>query len=614
MGKIKEMLKSLLVVSFFAGIIGFNSPFMDELRRIYERQGLPFREERFLENQPILQEYDFIVVGSGPAGSAVTRRLTEIPEWKVLLLEAGIEGTVYNDLPSVSPFFILTNYSWGYKAEHQNKVCLGLEDGLCLWPSGKGVGGGTIMNGMIMTRGHPTDYDRWGQEGWSYKDVLPYFLRSERMTIPSLRNSSFHSTEGPINIEYPFPSSLINRFLKAGKEFGYRIVDYNNGRTPEGFSKTQTSIRKGRRHSAATAYLFPIKSAPNFHIAKKALVTRVLIDPKTNRAHGVVFIKNGIERVVFARKEIILSAGAFNTPQLLMLSGIGPRDHLKELNIPLIKDLPVGDNLQEHLTTIGASFLINTTDSYTLRKMIFNSLPYFYKWYNYGTSPYANNGAEGLAYIRTNPNLSKPDVEFIFMPITIASDDGIILRRTMGITDETYYPPFSKIGYAEGFSIWPMGMYPESRGKVRLRSVDPRDPPILFANFLTHPADSKVIVEGIKAAIRLSKTTAFQEIGATLYTAPIPGCEDLRFGTNPYWECVLRTIPVQLHHQCCTARMGRSPADSVIDNRLRVHGVKGLRVADASVMPTITGAHTMAPCYMIGEKAGDLIKEDWGKF
>ena len=605
-----------IYVLLFCLQVAFGVPhFLNEIQKMYLKQGIPFRENVFLDNLPILPEYDFIIVGSGPAGATIANRLTEVPQWNVLLLEAGLEGNIFDDIPLINEYTVLGNFSVNFDVEKQETACWGLVDGICHWPSGNGVGGATLLNAMIYTRGYPRDYNELallGNKGWSYNELLPYFLKLENMSIPEYAGSEFHSTTGPVHIQYPFQTEVGRRFLLAGQELGYDMIDYNNPNTQVGFARTQTTIKGVRRHSAATAQLLPVKSRPNLHIVKNAYVTKVLTDLKTRRAFGVKFMKNGKSRMVRAKKEVIVSGGAFGSPKLLMLSGIGPAEHLEEIGIPVIADLPVGNNLQEHLGS-PTFFVINTTDSITLPKLL-RSLPKdFSQWLKGEFGLYAHNIAETLGYVQTKyAKDERPDIELVFFPSTPASDGGAFFRRSRNISMEVFVNSLKTIYYAEGFTIVPMMMYPRSRGNVRLRSSDPYDNIKIFANFLADDYDVAVLIEGLKIAVKVGETEAFKKLGARLHKQPIFGCGKFKFGSDEYFECAARTIPSQFHHQCGTCRMGPDPGNSVVDPRLKVHGLKGLRVADASIIPKMPGIHTMAPCYMIGEKAADLIKEDWG--
>lgn len=600
----------------------FLSP--EQLLQEYKRQGLLFREDSILNNGPILDEYDFVVIGSGPAGSVVANRLTENPDWKVLVLEAGIDSSIYNDVPGFAINYLLTEYNWNYPTERQDSVCVGLTDMRCPWPAGKAVGGSSIINGMLYTRGNRKDYDDWaaaGNIGWSYDEILPYMLKSEDIQIPQLTLSPYHANEGNLTIEYaPYTTKLIDYFIEAGKELGFDEIDYN-GESHIGFAQIQNTMRAGRRVSSVSAFLSPIKDRPNFHISQTATVTKVIINPEDKRATGVEFIKNGRTRRVSATKEVILSAGTFGSPQILMLSGIGPQEHLQELGIDVIQDLRVGDNLQEHLTMAGLIFLINETISLDVLSAIRSMPKHFLNWYRTGQGPMSTVGAEAFAYVKSErksdvdiPGI--PDIELILVSAPgYASDGGTILRRGMGVTDEIYNAVYRQVEGLPGYTIWPMPLYPKSRGTVRLYDRNPLRLPKITHNFLTEPDDVNVLVDGLQWAIRLSQTNSFQKIGSRLHDTPLPACASITFASDEYWECAVRQLTNQLHHQCGTCKMA-PPTDptAVVDPRLRVYGILNLRVVDASIMPTIVGAHIQAASFMIGEKASDMIKEDWNLF
>jgi choline dehydrogenase len=407
----------------------------------------------------------------------------------------------------------------------------------------------------------------------------------------------------------PYTTPLLKAFLKAGVESGYKLTDYNAPRSHIGFSQIQATVKGGRRASAVSSFIKPILGIrPNFHFFLRSQATKVLIDPATMTAYGVEYIRNGVKRVVKARKEVILSAGAFNTPQLLMLSGIGHKDHLESLGIPCLVDLPVGDGLMEHIGMNGLVFLLD--QNVGIRTVaVTRAVPQLMAEATRGRGPLTSLGCEGIAFIQTkyaNQTDDVPDIELLFVPAGINNDGGNALRKTMDITDSLYNTVYGPVNYKDSFTIWPILLYPKSKGYVRLRNKVPTSKVRIYANFLTEREDVLTMVEGIKAAVSLAESAAFKKYGARLHKTPIPECEELGFGTDPYWECTVRYITSQFHHQCCTAPMG-----PVLDPRLRVRGVAHLRVADASVMPTIPGAHTQAPAYMIGEKAADLIKQDW---
>uniref|UniRef100_A0A8D9E0E7 Glucose dehydrogenase [FAD, quinone] n=1 Tax=Cacopsylla melanoneura TaxID=428564 RepID=A0A8D9E0E7_9HEMI len=440
--------------------------------------------------------------------------------------------------------------------------------------------------------------------------------------------------------------------------------------------------------TASKAYLKPIIDRTNLHVIKNSRVVKILIDPISKQATGVELVKNGARRTILARKEVIVSAGAFNSPKLLMLSGIGPKEHLKDLGIPLVQDLRVGDNLMEHVAYSALTFGINSTFSVVTKRLLRQPIRTGVMWIA-GQGELTSTGTDGLAWIKSKYNGYKQagpevgpvagdsdplfqgndnrirkrdgsvvsgasddcintfnklrlckfdnnvtlneagrrrralvggasdsaDVEVMFIPASFATEGEAeisFLRKTMGVPDDIYKEVYRDVINKDSWSVWIITMYPESRGSVRLASKNPWAPPLINPNFFDREIDVLRIVEGIKFVIKMSETEPFQSIGSKLVDRPIPGCKHLPFGSDEYWVCCVKQLTMQTHHQCGTCKMGpSSDPTAVVDPRLRVYGIKGLRVIDASIMPVLPGGHTVAPTYMIGEKGSDLIKEDW---
>lgn len=427
-----------------------------------------------------------------------------------------------------------------------------------------------------------------------------------------ITNSSYHGKSGYLCVEHvPYHTKLAKAFLKAGEELGYKIVDYN-GQNQIGFSYIQVNMDRGSRCSAAKAYLQPI-NRPNLEIITGARVVKVLID-SNKRAYGVEYVKNDTFKKVTCRKEVILSAGTIDSPKLLMLSGIGPRDHLEELGIPVIQDSKVGYNMYEHIGFLGLTFTINQSESILIRNLIKPNLFFDYLLHKNGvlTVP---GGAEALAFIRSKyaPD-EKPDIELLFISGSLHSDNGEVLRKTTRLTDDVYNTVFKPIENRDAWSVWPIVQYPRSVGRLTLRSKDPFEPPKMDTHFFSHPADVEIILEGVKYAINISKTAAFQIFDSRIHDIKIPGCTHFEFATDDYWRCAIKHLPSMLNHEIGTVKMGpKTDAYAVVDPELRVYGVKRLRVVDASIMPTMPTGHVNAGIFMIGEKAADMIKETWEK-
>ncbi|XP_031838197.1 glucose dehydrogenase [FAD, quinone] [Nomia melanderi] len=576
------------------------------------------------ENQPkvtknLMKEYDFVVIGGGSAGSVVVNRLTENPAWSVLLLEAGGHETEITDVPILSLYLHKSKLDWKYRTQPQDSACQAMVDRRCCWTRGKVLGGSSVLNTMLYIRGNRRDFDQWesfGNYGWGYEDVLPYFKKSEDQRNPYLaRNTKYHSTGGYLTVQdSPYNTPLGVAFLQAGEEMGYDLLDVN-GERQTGFAFYQYTMRRGTRCSAAKAFVRPIQLRKNFHLSLWSHVTRILVNPHTKQAYGVEFIREGRKEVVFARKEVILSAGAINSPQLLMLSGIGPRAHLEELGIPVIHDSPgVGQNLQDHIAVGGITFLIDYEISVVMGRLVNINSALRYAVTEDGPLT-SNVGLEAVGFISTkyaNQTDDWPDIEFMLTSSSTNSDSGTHVKNAHGLTDEFYNEVFGKINSRDVFGVFPMMLRPKSRGVIKLKSKNPLDYPLLYHNYLTHPDDVGVLREGVKAAIAFGETSSMKRFGARFHSKPVPNCKHLPMFTDEYWNCAIRQYTMTIYHMSCTAKMG-PPTDpmAVVDPELRVYGVRGLRVIDASIMPTITNGNINAPVIMIGEKGADMIRKQW---
>ncbi|KYM82658.1 Glucose dehydrogenase [acceptor] [Atta colombica] len=616
--------------------------------------------------------FDFLVIGAGSAGSVIANRLTENPDWNVLLLEEGKDEIFLTDIPFLAPILHITDYAHVYKGKLRPQdpygrggYCLSMVDGRCKVVTGKAIGGTSVMNFMIYSRGSPADYNGWealGNPGWSYKDVLPYFIKSERCKLID-KDVRYHGYEGYLDVMTPpYATPLKERFLKAGQELGYELIDYNGDRFI-GFSTVQANLQNGHRVSASKAFLRPIRDRTNFYLSKLSTVTKIVINPQTKKAEGVQFVKDHKTYFVSTTKEIILCAGTLGSPQLLMLSGIGPKEHLNSLGIDVIEDLPVGFNLQDHVSMSALTFLVNESVTIIEPRLVSNPVN-FVKYLTEGNGPLTiPGGAEALAFVNTKtnnymkktqkekskfnyiqrvnthkydkqytvpnitsitisrnkiyPNTNKlsendfPDVELVLGASSLAGDVSGSYRSLLGLTEEFYMEVYGDYKGFDSFMIVPVLLQPKSRGRLTLRSSDPGDSPIVDINYYGHEDDLNTMVQAIKIAIEVASTKAFKHFNTTMLPVPFPGCKHVAFKSDAYWACVSRHVSTTLGHYVGTCRMSTRRNSGVVDHRLRVHGIDGLRVVDASVMPTIIAGHPNAPVYMIAEKASDMIKENW---
>lgn len=518
--------------------------------------------------------YDYVIVGAGSAGCVLARRLTEDPHTTVLLLEAGGPDTRQEiRIPAAFAKLFKTPQDWAYETEPQAH----LKQRSLYWPRGKMLGGSSSMNAMLYLRGHPSDYDAWrdlGNPGWGYAEVLPYFRKLEDEERGA---SEDHGVGGPLSItDLRSPNPLSRAFLKAGVEVGLSLNPDFNGPTQEGVGLPQVTQKQGKRHSAADAYLRPALHRPNLTVRTQAQATRLLVEGK--RVVGVTYRCNGQAEEVRARREVLLCGGAVNSPHLLLLSGIGPAEQLKAWGIPVVAHLPgVGQNLHDHLLVVAA---YACTQPITLASA--EKLSHILDFLLFKKGPLTSPIAEAVGFLKTKPDLLAPDLEFLFAPVYFL--------------DHGFANPAG-----HGFSIGITLLHPKSRGSLSLRSADPLVPPAMQPNYLACAADLDRLLTGLKLARRLAQANAFDPFrGAEVW--PGAGAQ-----SDEALVDFIRAHAQTLYHPVGTSKMGHDPL-SVVDSQLRVHGVHGLRVIDASVMPTIISGHTNAPTLMMAEKAADLIR------
>jgi choline dehydrogenase len=522
--------------------------------------------------------YDYIIVGAGSAGCTLASRLTEDPQTSVLLLEAG--GTDKKQeihIPAAFSKLFRTAYDWAYYTEEEPHM----GNRKMYWPRGKVLGGSSSINAMLYIRGHRHDYDSWqaeGNEGWSYADVLPYFKKAENQERGP---SEYHGVGGPLNVmDLRYVNPLSRAFVEACTELNIPENPDFNGAVNEGAGIYQTTQKKGERWSVVNAYLKPALTRPNLTVRTQTQVARVIIE--NGRATGVSYMHNGQILSEQAEREVLVCGGAVNSPQILLLSGVGPADHLRSMGIEVALDLPgVGENLQDHVVT-GAVYTSTRSISLNEAETLGNTLAYLL----FKKGPFTSTIAEAGGFIKTRDGIPAPDIQYHFAP-AFYKDHG-----------------FEKVE-GHGFTIGPTLLHPRSRGRILLRSSDPFAPALIRANYLSEEDDARVLLAGLRLAHELAHTKAF---------APYLGSE-----IEPLtWKLsdeeaitVIRQFAETIYHPAGSCKMG-SDSLAVVDPQLRVRGIEGLRVVDASIMPTVVGGNTNAPTIMIAEKAAEMVKHPAG--
>ncbi|XP_055621946.1 glucose dehydrogenase [FAD, quinone]-like [Toxorhynchites rutilus septentrionalis] len=567
----------------------------------------------------VLDSYDFIVVGAGPAGSVVANRLTENPSITVLLLEIGkAEIPLIQQVPILFPAQSTTDYNFGYLTERQERACLGLIDQRCAWHQGRGLGGSTIINDMVFTRGNRRDFDTWnatGNPGWSYEEVLPYFIKLEKTYIRGLENNGIRGNNGYLSVEdAAYRSPLVDALVQSAQLVGLPYIDYN-GPEQYGVSYAQFTMKSGRRMSAGVAFLQPIRERKNLHILTKAWVTKILFSKNTNIAKGVLYTREKKNYTVRAKREVIVSAGTFGSAKLLMLSGVGPRNHLRELGIKVIKHLPVGETLYDHPAALGPIFIASKlNDEFRNSENVIN-FNNILKYLN-GGGPLSSPYAEGLAFFKTPVSLNRdpawPDVELLQLIVNPGDDPTPVSRIFFRMNNEIMQNYFEPLRNRRAFMYLPIGLNSTTKGSLRLKSTNPYDHPVFKYQYFEDQRDLEALVHAIKAAIEITQQKPFRDLGVEIYNANVPGCQHFQFNTDDYWRCHISTLTYVGYHFVGTSKMGPvTDPTAVVNHRLQVHGMRKLRVVDVGIIPSAPSGHTSAFAYMIGEKAADMIKQDY---
>lgn len=509
-----------------------------------------------------------------------------------------------------------TSEDWSYQTEPQEGACRAYKSKGCAWPRGKVLGGSSSINLMFYVRGNKADYDEWaadGNEGWSFNDVLPYFKKSESfMGALDEEAKKYHNKGGYLNVAADQNMHKIeDMIIKAAVELGLKNLTDCNAESQIGVMKSFTTTKDGTRFSTARAFLSPIRNRKNLHVIKNAIATKILFEPGTNIVSGVLLNKQGKDIAVNVKKEVVVSAGAINSPQLLLLSGIGPRKHLEDLNIEVKADLPVGENLQDHLFVPVFYTAPGDKKDTTLPSIISTFVEYFL--YNTGdlidTSPHRIIAFENT----TDPNSPASDMQYHYLIFPPSSYNLLDMFRKHGLSDEVHNK-FRKMNEKKyTMLVYNTLLKPKSAGRLLLKSKNPFDKPLLYANYYEDIEDLYTILRAFKQhSLRLGETKAFKEAGFELEWIELDACKNYDKKSDEFLECIAREITFSLYHPTSTVKMGRDgDPTSVVDTKLRVRNVTGLRVMDASIMPSVIRGNTNAPSIMIGEKGADMIKQHW---
>jgi choline dehydrogenase len=523
---------------------------------------------------------DYIVIGAGSAGCTIAARLSEDKATRVLLLEAGGDDTNrWIHIPlGFGKTFADPSVNWCYETEPD----AGANGRKVFWPRGKVLGGSSSINGMVYIRGQAEDFDHWrqlGNTGWSFDDVLPYFRRAEHQVRGG---DTFHGSGGPLCVSDVEKHPIAEAFIDSATSLGFERNDDFNGATQDGVGYHQTTTRNGKRCSTAVGYLNPARGRPNLQIVTHALSERIVVEGR--RAVAVQYRQGGVQKTARARREIILCGGAINSPQLLLLSGIGPASQLAEHGIAVVQDLPgVGKNLQDHYSApIKLKSLLPVTVNDVMLSNI-KKLKVGAQYYIFKKGPLAMISSPAALFARTRPELATPDIKCSISPFSAdRPQDG--LHKFSG---------FTMIAYQ---------LRPESRGEIRLKSANPADPPAMIPNYLADPVDQQTIVDGLKLCRRLLAHPSLARFVAEEFQPGPAVASDIQLLDYA------RQRGGTVFHPTSTCKMGVD-AMAVVDPQLRVIGIEGLRVADASVMPTVISGNTNAATIMIGEKLADIVRD-----
>ncbi|XP_014225369.1 glucose dehydrogenase [FAD, quinone]-like [Trichogramma pretiosum] len=522
--------------------------------------------------------YDYIIVGAGSAGSTLATRLSNAGA-NTLLIEAGGSDVPFFNIPIIAPMLINTPYDWQYLTVPQEKACKALINNQSAWSAGKILGGSSRLNYMIHSEGHPDDYKSW------FPDFEEMLMKSSEL----------------LQVDKPKWKSIVSdAILKGLEELTLKNI---NSKMNTKFKRVQLTMKNGERWSVDRA--MKQKSNNKLTVITNSFVTKILFN--LNTAYGVNYIRHDETLKAFAEKGVILSAGTIGSSKLLLLSGIGPKDHLEEMKIKNIVNLPVGQNLKDHIIT--GFDLINLDNNIGMSIADALNPSSMFDYFKSGQGPWTLAGVEiiGTFHSKLN-NLSTPDLQFMIFPVGLSQDNGVLLRKNIRISKEVFDEYFAPLSYGSSITIAPVLLHPKSSGEIKLKSNNPFDLPIVDPKYLSHEEDALTLIEGIQIIKEIIKTESMQKVGAKLYEKHFPGCEMIKFDTKEYWECYLQYLSLTTYHPVGTCKIGE-----VVDFKFRVKGTQNLYVVDASIFPELPSGNTHIPVVVAAEKAAMLIIESFKK-